>query len=211
MNTNRSPGQQRTTHPIRGTSGVTIMLGSFAALALAACGDDPIAPRPMDQMSRAAAALEAPASTQHRPFELSQWWEPSGIDYTNVCVAEIPNPVVPGSSIAVPFGTLHGSGTATHWGLHTFELRTTYCSWNAEAGALELRGPWEVVVANGDRAWGTYAALGMLGPAGGDFAGSVLIQGGTGRFEGAYGEASLTTHDEPDGSGWSRGSGWIVY
>jgi len=190
---------------------VKILLGYVAALGLAACGEDAVAPWPTAQMSRAEAALEVSPPEQHRPFEFSQWWEPSGIDYTNVCVAEIPNPAAPGSSIPVPFGTLHGSGTATHWGQHTYDLYTTYCAWNAEAGALDLRGPWQAVVANGDKVWGTYVALGMLGPTGGDFAGTVLIQGGTGRFQGAYGEASLNTHDEPDGSGWSRGSGWIVY
>lgn len=205
----RSPWH-RLTLVRRGSMAVT---ASLAALSLAACGDDPVSPPTSVEVAFAEVDGQASGASAHRPFKYSQQWDASGNDFTNACIAEIPDPTTPGGSIQVPFpGVARGWGTATHWGRHAVEIYIVSCVWDAEVGALAVRGPANSVVASGDTIWVDYEGYWYLSPSGGgDFIGSMVMVAGTGRFQNVAGEASLYAHDEPDSSGWDWGSGWIAY
>lgn len=210
----RPSGRRRCKRVLAGVrSTTTTMLCTLFGMSLAACYDDATAPLPPAQMDVAGAGPTAATSMQHRPLQFSQSWDASGNDYTNPCIVQVPDPTTPGASIQVVFpGLARGSGTASHVGRHAVDIYWSSCIWDAEVGAIAVQGPSRLVAANGDTVWGTYE--GYLYPSlsgGGDFVGSVRFTSGTGRFANVAGEATLYAHDEPDGSGWDWGSGWIAY
>lgn len=186
------------------------IVSTLAILTLSACSDGPFFPA--ERHLTPGSPLAAVAS-QHRPFALTQSWEASGNDFTvPPCIASIPDPVRPGESMQIVIsGLLHSSGTATHFGRYTADNYATHCTWNAQVGALDVGGPFRVIAASGDTVWGTYQAYATFSATGADFAGSMWIESGTGRFRGASGVSSMYTHDAPDGSGSGWGSGWIAY
>jgi hypothetical protein len=94
-----------------------ITITALATLSLAACGDDPVTPQsPVDAVFAEVEGHENGGSVP-RPFQYSQQWDASGNDYTNACIAEVPDPTAPGAFIQIPFpGVGRGWGTATHWG-----------------------------------------------------------------------------------------------
>jgi hypothetical protein len=214
MKTIRTSGRRRFPRVLVGARpATTMMLCTLAGLAPAACNDDTFAPLPTAQMDVAEAGLQAAPSPQHRPFQYSQSWDASGIDFTNPCIVQVPDPTTPGASIQIAFpGVARGSGTASHVGRHTVEIYWSSCTWDAEVGAIAVQGPTSIVAASGDILSGTYEGYWYLSPSGGgDFTGFVLFTSGTGRFANVTGEASLYAHDNSDGSGWDWGSGWIAY
>ncbi len=188
-----------------------VAVSAIAILSVAACSDGPFIP---PQRQLVAGGPQAALRPQHRPFQISQSWDPSGNDWTvPPCYVEIPNPEIPGTTIQIPISRLlHSSGTATHFGRYTADNYATECAWNADAGVLHLFGWVRSVVASGDTVWGTWESDAAFVPAGGaDFNGKMWVDSGTGRFRGASGYALMHTHDEPDGSGSGSGSGWIAY
>lgn len=186
-------------------------LSILALLAVTACSDNTLSP-PLRQL--AASRPNASAAAQPRPFKISQTWAPSDNDYEHYqnCEVTIPNPVIPGESIdLVISGLLHSSGTATHLGRYTADTYIDGCTWNAQAGALDITGHMVAMTANGETLSGALTAQATFGLNGSDFVGTMTIVGGTGRFAGASGSSSMNSHDAPDGSGVGWGSGWIVY
>ena len=204
--------RQRLPSPPRGTALVRLAtaLSALAIVSLSACSDTPLNPteRRFAANSRATAV-----KLQHRPFEMSQSWDASGNDFTvPPCVATIPDPAHPGSSIQFVFsGLLHTMGTATHFGRYAGDTYLTQCTWNAQAEAVDVSGTVRAVVASGDTVWGSFQAQVTFASTGADFAGTMWLAGGTGRFEAATGVASIYSHDEPDGSGSGWARGWIAY
>lgn len=181
-----------------------------ATLALSGCSDGPFLPA---ERHLSPGSPRAAIASQHRPFAISQSWEASGNDFTvPPCIASIPDPARPGEWMQIVIsGLLHSSGTATHFGRYTADNYASHCTWDAAVGALDVGGPFRVVAASGDTVWGSYQAYATFGATGSDFAGTMWIQSGTGRFRGASGVSSMYTHDAPDGSGTGWGSGWIAY
>ena len=204
--------RQRLLSRARGTAlarlGATV--SALAILSLPACSDTPLIPA---QRQPAANSRPTAVKLQHRPFEMSQTWDAGGNDFTvPPCVAAMPDPAHPGSSIQIVIsGLLHTTGTATHFGRYTADTYATQCTWNAQLGAVDVGGDIRTVAASGDTVWGTFQAHATFSATGADFAGIMTLQGGTGRFQGATGVASIYSHDEPDGSGTGWGSGWIAY
>lgn len=201
-------------HPHSSLAGV--LAGALLAAALVACGDttSPVAPSSLAATPTAATLVANAAKTpQRRPLQYSQSWDANSSDPgVPPCVVQVPNPAAPGSFIPMPFhGLIRGTGLASHWGRHSVEIRTTSCAWNAELGKASASGPFRAVSASGDTVWGTWAFLATLGPTGGDGNGTMHMLTGTGRFAEVSGEATLHVHDNPDGSGYDEGSGWIVY
>lgn len=199
--------------PPRHVTALTRAVGAvsaFAILSLAACSDGPFIP-PERQL--VAGGPQAARTPEHRPFQISQSWEPSGNDWTvPPCVVEIPNPANPGTTMQIVISRLlHSSGTATHFGRYTADNYATDCTWDAGVGAIDVGGWVRAVVASGDTVWGSWQSYATFGGTGADFDGIMWLEGGTGRFRGATGMASMHTHDEPDGSGSGSGSGWIAY
>lgn len=204
--------RQRLLSRSRGTA-----LARFAAavsaltiLSLSACSDTPLSPA---ERHPAANSRATAVKLQHRPFQMSQTWDASGNDFTvPPCVAAMPDPAHPGSSIQIVIsGLLHTTGTATHFGRYTADTYATQCTWNVQLGAVDVRGDIRTIAASGDTVWGTFQAYATFSATGADFAGIMTLQGGTGRFQGATGVASIYSHDEADGSGTGWGSGWIAY
>lgn len=188
----------------------TAFLSAAATLSLSACSHDVLSPA---EVGLAQASVLASDATIRRPFKVRQQWDPSGNDFTNPCIAQIPNPAVPGAFIEVPLpGVTHGWGTATHLGRHAVDIHTSSCVWDPGLGAIDVVGHWRLVVASGDTLWGTYEGDLYPMPNGtAEFFGGLTINSGSGRFQNVSGEASFRAHDEPDGSGWDWGSGWIAY
>jgi hypothetical protein len=183
------------------------LASALAFLSLSACTDELLSPTAGDL-----AQLRTADLVVQRPFEYSQAWDASGNDFTNPCIVDIPDPAAPGGSVQLAFpGLTHGWGTATHWGRHSVDIYVDHCGWDAQAGAISIGGPAEIVVANGDTIRGTYGGYLVPSLAGADFTGALVLLGGTGRFQNVTGEASLYAHDELDGSGRDWGSGWIAY
>jgi hypothetical protein len=183
---------------------------ALAIVSFSACSDTPVSPA---ERRLAANSRSTAVKLQHRPFEMSQTWDASGNDFTvPPCVVAIPDPAHPGASIQIAIsGVLHTTGTATHFGRYAADSYATQCAWNAQLGAVDVGGAIRAVVASGDSVWGTYQAHATFSATGADFAGTMSLQGGTGRFQAATGVASIYSHDEPDGSGSGWGSGWIAY
>lgn len=186
-------------------------LSLLAVLSLAACSDGGLFPT---ERHLAAGSARAAVVAQRRPFRISQSWTPGDNDFVSYpnCLVAIPNPTNPGTSMDIVIsGLLHTSGTATHFGRYAADSYIDDCTWNAQLGKLDVHGHLDAVVASGDKVWGTYQAYVTFGVNGSDFAGTMSIDSGTGRFRGASGTSSLNSHDAPDGSGVGWGSGWIAY
>jgi hypothetical protein len=187
-----------------------VAASAFAILPLSACSDGPFIPTERHIVASGPRAAVAP---QHRPFQISQSWDPSGNDWTvPPCVVEVPNPASPGTTVQIVISRLlHSSGTATHFGRYTADNYAVDCTWDASVGAIDVGGWVRAVVASGDTVWGTWQSYATFGGTGADFDGVMWLDGGTGRFLHATGMASIHSHDEPDGSGSGSGSGWIAY
>lgn len=78
---------------------------------------------------------------------------------------------------------INGTGTATHVGTYTYHAAECF-----DPVASTVAGEFTVTAANGDTLFGTYS-----GPCAGDScAESAVVDGGTGRFEGAQGQFDVT-------------------
>lgn len=180
-----------------------------AILFVSACADVPSSPA---QRQLTAGSARAVVAKNHLPFSMTQSWKPSDNDFTTTCDAVVPDPAHPGSWLHIPIsGLLHSSGTATHFGHYTAENTITECPWNSDSAAIQFRGDFRIRVANGDSVVGKLVGYARFTLTGSDFAGTLSLTGGTGRFQSATGVATLNSHDEPDGSGTGWGSGWISY
>jgi hypothetical protein len=178
-------------------------LSVLAIVSLSACSAEPITPTsPAD--AEHAQVSSGFTNAAHRPSMFTQTWEASDNDFTNPCLVDVPDV----GQLVLPGVTL-GRGVGTHMGRHTVRIHTETCVWDADVGGLKVSGPWEIQTANGDSLHGTYSYTWDLGSL--SFSGSVLTDGGTGRFAGASGEAAMEGQDAPDLSGSARGIGWIVY
>lgn len=188
----------------------TAAFSAASTLLLSACRHDALSPV---EAGLAQGSVPAIHSLVQRPFEVRQQWDASGSDFTNACIAQVPNPAVPGAFIEVPLpGVTHGWGTATHLGRHAVDIHTSSCAWDPGLGAIHVVGSWRLLVASGDTLWGTYEGdLYPMSNGSAEFFGGLTIHSGSGRFQSVAGEASFRAHDEPNGSGWDWGSGWIAY
>ena len=184
------------------------LLLPLVVLALAC--DSPLMTDPLTDSASVRANVSAPQPVT-RPLKVTAQFAP---DLTaGLCTVAVPG--VGDLSVAAKLG---GPGNMSHLGRVTFEATVdcaTFAVGTNSSGAvwLLIDGPGKWTAANGDYFTVTYLGTISLVPIPGIIAfGPITIDGGSGRFEDATGNASGSgTIDFATGSGVFSIEGWITY
>jgi hypothetical protein len=114
-----------------------------------------------------------------------------------------------GANFYLPAGFYVG-GTSSHTGqvqIMKSPFTIVACGFTGPT-ELMMTGNGIITAANGDEYY--YTATSYSNMTNLTFTGPVVVNGGTGRFEGCTGELTMTGNQKPDGSSTWTAEGWII-